>query len=169
MRFFRTTIVVALMIPASYAIARWTHPDVQQFLSDILLPFAGALTGIILATVAIIMGSVGTTFSAIASKRTDENHDALKHAFDELDRMVSELKQDCFLVIASFGIFLFIYVLTKANIPLVSIQTTSWCSKELILATVSFFFCGLSFLAMLDTVGTVFSMHRHTSCISRGK
>lgn len=167
MKSVKAVIVGLLALVASYYLARWTQLDVQTYLADVLLPFGGALTGIVLATVAIIMGSVGATYAAVAARDDKADKSALTAAFSALDAMVRELKHDCVLVIVCFGVMLITYLCIQLDVPWVSLPSAGPFSKGVILATASLFACIASFIAMLDTVGAVFAMHEQTAAISK--
>jgi len=163
----QTLIAAVLIVVSSYFLALWTGIDLRELLGDILLPFGGALAGIVLATVAIVMGSIGATYTAIATKANKANEAAANKAYSAMDRMVRELKHDCVAVIISFGVMLGVYFLARADIPFLHIITVRYFSKEIVLLTTSIAACLASFLAMIDTLGAVFSLHNHTSTIAK--
>jgi hypothetical protein len=143
--------------------------DIQTMQSDVLLPFAGALTGIILATIGIIMGSISAIYNAVASKASQKNRNDILAALDSLDAMVKELKWDCLIVVTSFGVLLLCYLFSRMDIPYISSSSCSCLGKIRILSSASIFVLILSFWAIYDTVAAVFTLHKHTSQISRSE
>lgn len=163
----RHCVVLLTVLINSYIIGYLTRTDVTNMLTDVLLPFGGALTGIILATIGIIMGSVGSIYTAVASRSTVTNANHVKQSLDKLDEMVTELKHDCILVVIGFGVLLATYVASKLDIPGVSLPVCRWCCKATILQSLAVFVVALSFWAIYDTVIAVFALHKHGAQLAR--
>lgn len=181
MKKFAGTAFCLLVWFACHLAAAYLNLDARHLVADVLLPFGGALTGIILATVGIVMGSLGSVFSAVESAlrlretqskagglapRADANtptslkQDAPTKALDHLNTMVQELKHDCLFVVIAFAIILGLYLVLEADVR--GIKWPSWpCASEAITVSgAALALCVLCFIAILDTVGVVFRLHK---------
>lgn len=164
----RTKVIgVLLCLVASYVVACTIEADVRSILADVLLPFAGALTGMILATVGIIMGSVGSIYSAVAARHTQESAQRVREALGKLDDMVKELREDCLIVVIGFVVLLVCYLFSRMDLPGVAFPDCAWMDKSRAIITVSVLFTMLSLWGICDTVGAVFTLHRHAAEIAR--
>lgn len=159
--------LVAGIFIGSCILSGFTKMDAQADIASVLLPFAGALTGIVLATIGIIMGSVGAIYNSVASTRTPDNAKRIESALNSLDSMVNELRDDCILVIAGFGVLLGCYFFARMDIPSVTFPSFGGFGKMRILESFSIFFVILSFWAIYDTVSAVFALHAHAALLAR--
>lgn len=160
-------LLAGVLFVTSCILSGFTKVDAQSDIAGVLLPFAGALTGIVLATIGIIMGSVGSIYNAVALRRTQENSKRVEAALSNLDAMVKELRDDCLLVIAGFGVLLGCYFFARMDVPSVVFPSIGGFGKMRLLESLSLFFVLLSFWAISDTVFAVFALHEHAALLAR--
>lgn len=122
---------------------------------DFLLNFLGVILGLGITIITFIYTSVGKVRESIL--RLNINKDKADDILTNVQKVISELKQDLKFIFFLFFISFIIAILKEANIPFIKYNITIISKCELI-ALVKLYILSLAFLSIFDIVTTLFSM-----------
>ncbi len=165
--------IINLVLILTYIICLWGNQEIGKLVDSLTIQILAILVGLIIGAVGVLIALLGNLFNNIVSSINDNDFidiEVLKTWIGSCNITIREVKDDVlFLIGALLGCSL-LSLLKNVDIPLLAWPFTClYLKREILINTISLWLLGLSFVAIIDVVKTMFTINDHNEALILNK
>lgn len=159
MRRARLIVLVIAIYVGSHAVMYILRPDGGLVVSTMAIPFFSVVVGLVIGSVGVFLGSLGSLYTLIRLE-TDVAEDDRLQVVESISHTVDEVRHNLYLVLTSFALVILVQIFRRIDIPgLTWPLENEVASKPVTSDAITLSAAILCFIAVWDTVSAMFNLH----------